>query len=282
MTAAADGLRPVGPIDVGPCFGLVNAALLVLLRELRKDDWQRPTGGGTWTVHDVAAHLLDGDLRRLSFLRDGHPPPAFAPEEGLMAFLNRLNAEWLQAARRLSPQLLIALLAFSQPRAEAFFRGLEPDAPAAFAVDWAGDTTSPNWFDFAREYTEKWLHQAQIREATGRPLIDEPTYLHPVLDTFLRALPHAYGDVEAEDGAAISVTITGPAGGAWSLCREDGTWQLYTGMAPSPRTVISMPQDTAWRTFSTRRHKTPHLADFQISGDRDLAAGLLAMTSVMA
>ena len=63
------------------------------------------------------------------------------------------------------------------------------------AVAWAGDKQSPNWFDIAREYTEKWLHQQHIREAVGQPVLDERRWLFPVLDTFMRALPHVYRDI---------------------------------------------------------------------------------------
>jgi hypothetical protein len=42
---------------------------------------------------------------------------------------------------------------------------LDPDA-AGLAAAWAGETDSRNWFDVAREYTEKWHHQQQLRDAT--------------------------------------------------------------------------------------------------------------------
>ena len=46
-----------------------------------RDDWDRPTACALWSVRDIAAHLLDDDLRRLSFHRDGQPPPAAVPIE---------------------------------------------------------------------------------------------------------------------------------------------------------------------------------------------------------
>lgn len=35
-------------------------------------------------------------------------------------------------------------------------------------VSWASDGPVPLWFDMARELTERWVHQMQIREAVGR------------------------------------------------------------------------------------------------------------------
>jgi hypothetical protein len=53
-------------------------------------------------VKDIAAHLLDSSLRRLSLGRDGArlvPVPEPAGYAERVAYLNRLNAEWITAAR---------------------------------------------------------------------------------------------------------------------------------------------------------------------------------------
>ena len=84
-----------------------------MLRSLAPEDWQRPTLARKWTVQDVAAYLLDGNLRTLLMLRDGHfgDVPEDSSYDGIVACLNRLNADWVRAARRLSPAVLIDLLA---------------------------------------------------------------------------------------------------------------------------------------------------------------------------
>ena len=73
-------------------------------------------------MHDVAAHLLDGNLRTLTMLRDGHfgPGPADTSYPGLVAYLDALNADWVRAARRLSPAVLIDWLAQSGAEYTAF------------------------------------------------------------------------------------------------------------------------------------------------------------------
>jgi hypothetical protein len=52
----------------------------------------------------------------------------------------------------------------------------------------AGEARSLNWFDTARELTERWHHQEQIRFATNLPGIMTRDLYHPVLDCFLRGL----------------------------------------------------------------------------------------------
>src|SRR5205085_5325290 len=90
--------------------------------------------------------------------------------EGLVAALNRWNEEWVAALRRLSTPLQIDLLAFTAPAIVAFFATLDPHAIGG-TVSWAGPAPLPVWLDTAREYTERWLHQQQIRDALAAPPI---------------------------------------------------------------------------------------------------------------
>jgi hypothetical protein len=59
-------------------------------------------------------------------------------------------------------------------------------------VSWVGPDPVPNWLDVAREYTERWTHQQQARDAVGMPGLREPTFMAPVLATFVHALPQAF------------------------------------------------------------------------------------------
>ncbi len=59
-------MREPGRVDVVPLFLPLHEELVRLLSGLSAADWERPTVAGTWRVRDVAAHLLDTDLRRIS------------------------------------------------------------------------------------------------------------------------------------------------------------------------------------------------------------------------
>lgn len=133
------------------------------------DVWEQPTVAGAWRVRDVAAHLLDVTLRRLSFHGDGHtPPPSGTPprdERAFTAFVNALNRQWVECAGRVSLRVLTELLTVAGAKLAAFVEALPDDAPALFPVSWAGQDASPGWFDIGREFTEQWHHQSQIRES---------------------------------------------------------------------------------------------------------------------
>lgn len=278
-------MKPVAPIDTVELFPPLREELVHLLRGLSDEDWQRPTAAPLWRVRDVAAHLLDGDLRRLSFHRDRLPPlPPDRPVEtyrDLVDFLDAFNATWVAAARRLSPRLLVDLLAWTGPQVEAHLRALDPEGVAVFSVAWAGEQQSQNWFDVAREYTERWHHQQQIRDAVGAPPLTERRWLHPTLDTFVRGLPHACRDLDAPAGTHVIVRISGPAGDTWTLVHEAGAWRLYAGSSDAAAATLTLDQDAAWRLFTKGLNGEAARRRLQVEGEPRYADPLLRYLAIM-
>jgi len=105
-------MKTPGPIFVTELFPKLNAELQELLCSLEDEDWKRPATG-VWSVKDVVAHLLDTTLRRLAVDRDQYvslDTPKLQTDRDPTNYINQTNAEWVKAARRLSPRLLIELL----------------------------------------------------------------------------------------------------------------------------------------------------------------------------
>src|SRR5215203_912868 len=278
-------LTPVGPVNLVPLFPGLHRELMTLLRGLGPADWLKPTACALWSVKDIVAHLLDTCLRRLSFGRDRLDPMPSRPITSyadLVAYLNQLNAEWVGAMRRVSAPTLMALLDLAEPQLHAYLASLDPDAPASFGVAWAGEDRSLNWFDLGREYTERWLHQQQIREAVGAPVLHQRHWLHPTLDIFVRALPFTYRSFETQRGTAVRLEITGDAGGVWTLARGPSGWELFTGSATSPSAHVTMDQDVAWRLFSKGLHPERARLEVRIQGDERLGRPMLGALGVMA
>lgn len=83
--------------------------------------------------------------------------------------MNRQNAEWVKATRRLSPMVLRTLLELGGQESQQHFEALDPNEVGG-PVSWAtGDKPAPIWLDLARELTEHWHHQEQIHDAVGAP-----------------------------------------------------------------------------------------------------------------
>lgn len=279
-------MKPVEPILVADLFGEIHEELLTLLRGLPAEDWYKPTVAGNWRVRDLAAHLLDSDIRRLSFQRDNAPQvPPDRPIESyreLVDFLNQLNADWIKAAQRISPQLLVEFLALTGERVGALLKSIDPFAPALFSVAWAGEEASLHWFDVAREYTEKWHHQQQIRDAVGAPPLYSRKWLHPVLDAFVRALPRNYRDLRTEDGTTITLLVDGEAGDTWTLRKEGDGWRLYLGESAEAACRIRLNQDTAWRLMTKGLSRQQAAKRVQVTGKETLAEPFLDTLAVMA
>jgi uncharacterized protein (TIGR03083 family) len=274
----------LSPILTAHLFPRIEGQLIDLLRSLSAEEWQAQTVSPRWKVKDVAAHLLDTQLRKLSLVRDGCVPelPAAGSLFDLAVLINRLNGEGVAVYGRLSPPILIELMELASRQSVEFHQSLDPFAEAAFPVSWAGEEVSRNWFDTAREFTERWHHQQQIRLATGRPGILTPELYHPVLECFLRALPHTYRSVPAEKGTLLRVDIAGDCGGTWRLQRNPDRWRLVAASPIAPTCRVSIPQEIAWRIFTKGIDRAAVEAQAWVEGDRRLADPVLSMVAIVA
>lgn len=275
-------LQPPQPIIVVDLFPEVLNELLKLLASLSAEDWQKPTVCPGWSVKDVALHLLGVEVGNLSRRRDGHTLDASITSWGeLMTFINDWNQGWIQAARRISPQLLIDLLEFTGVQLCDYFRLLDPYA-LGDAVSWVGPEPAPVWLDLAREYTERWHHQQHIRDAVDKPGLKQPRYFAPVLAAFVWALPRAFRSTVAAENTSVTLTIAGESGGRWSVLREGGEWRLYAGAPDQPDAEVTIDEDFAWRLFTRGLSQSLAREQMAVNGDRALGLRVLQMVSIIA
>ncbi len=280
-------MKPVEPVLIVDLFPDERDALLQLLAALSEEEWSRPTVCAGWSVKDVALHLLGDDVGRLSRGRDAFSGAAFVPrgdrdfEAELLAFIDEANERWVQATRRISSHLLCDLLRFTGGETQRYFQSLDL-FQIGEPVSWAGPDPAPVWLDIAREYTERWLHQQQIRDAVEKPGLTERRFFAPVLDTFVRALPYTFRDVDAPESVHVKLSVSGDAGGEWSLVRGDGKWSLYLDADAEPIVTVAMDQETAWRLFTKGISKDEASANATLRGDRTLGMKLLDTVSIIA
>lgn len=137
------------PIEVTHLFHKLDEKLLELLKSLTEEDWQTQTVAKLWKVKDVAAHLLDGNIRTLSIQRDryfGDTPQGINSYSDLVNWLNQLNADWVKASKRISPSVLIMLHELTGKPTSDYYCSVDLDAPAIFPVSWAGEKNRKTGF----------------------------------------------------------------------------------------------------------------------------------------
>ena len=279
----SDRISGTEPILCAPLLRHVDAKLIHLLRDLRPEEWDLQTIAPAWKVRDVAAHLLDTVLRKLSMVRDHcfAEQPDIRSEQDVIDLVNRLNREGVTFYRRLSPPVLIDMMELACRQSADFHESLDPFAPAVFNVSWAGESVSLNWFDTARELTERWHHQQQIRHATDRPGIMTPELYHPVLDCFVRGLPCAFRNVASPVGTTMQLDIAGDCGGSWLLSKNDSGWAFASTSATPPAARAIIPQQIAWRVFTKGIDRKEALALSSIEGDTTLGERVFHLTAIV-
>jgi uncharacterized protein (TIGR03083 family) len=283
MVESADVAKDLPILDVRPLMPAERRALVDLLAGLEPVQWNRPTPCEGWDVHDIALHLLGNDMRGLSGGRDAYragreeSPTDFAE---LASAIEDSNEGWVGATRHLSPHLVTDLLSHTGLQVDAYWASIDLLA-AGTNVGWTGTGHSPNWLHIAREYTERWTHQQQIRLATDRPGFDEPEWLHPVLDTFMRALPRTYEHVDAPEGTGVAVVLTGPAGGRWMLRRDPDRWRLVDALDAPPDAEVAMPETLAWQVASRTISPGEARPNIDVRGDTRLAEPATKVLSIM-
>lgn len=273
------------PIPTLHLFPVLNGLLIDLLRSLSPDDWNRPTLAKQWTVKDVAAHLLDTNMRTVSLV-EGYTLPPGGPINNyrdLVDYLNQLNATWVNALKRVSPAQIIRMMEDSNQRYIDYYASLDPFAPSIYSVAWAGEDESLNWFHIARDYTEKWHHQQQIREAVGKtePLMTPELY-YPCISTFMRGLPHTYRNVAADEEAVIKIIVSGNSGGNWLLRKKHNKWALEDEQEAQPKATITLKPEVAWKLFTKGIPANLAISESKLEGDKALAEPLFSMVSVIA
>lgn len=141
-------------IETISLFPELNRKLTDLLKSLSDEDCNHPTLFPHWKVRDIAVHLLDTSVRRLSSQRDNYftgLKPTVSSYAELVRHVTALADRWCTAFSTVSPKIIITLVEEYQDQLYEFLKSLNPSKPAQFP----GESESLNGFDIAREYTER-------------------------------------------------------------------------------------------------------------------------------
>jgi len=252
-------------------LAIVWSSVDELCSGLPDGQWGLPTGCPGWTVKDHLSHLVDYEARALGRPGPGHEPGPLPHVRNEMGQANEIGVD----ARRPWPGPRV-LAEFREVTAErlARLRALTGPDLAAPVTTPAGPGTMADLLTL--RVMDSWMHEQDIRRATGRPgHVDGPAATEAV-GYFTRFLPYVVGKrAAAPDGSKVVFRIGGQdpvavqvAGGRGSLAADAG------GATAS----LVLPV-TTFAALAGGRSDAP--GDARITGDEALGRRVLGSMGLM-
>jgi uncharacterized protein (TIGR03083 family) len=238
--------------------------VLALGRDLTAAQWTASTGCPKWTVADLYAHLIGGEL----WMRDGGGVPDVPFDRFVQDPVN---------ARRSRPrdEVLDELDAVLRRREEQLAAdALDPDRPAS--AGWGQPITYE--VQLRHRAFDSWVHEQDIRWAVGAPATLASPGAKVARETFLEMLPRTVAKAAgAPPNSLVRITVVGPLG--WDATVHvdaEGRGRLGpTSSRPEPIAHLTL----SWPEYVVRAcgRTEPRPPDpVWISGDDRLAERIVA------
>jgi hypothetical protein len=173
--------------------------------------------------------------------------------------------------------VLVELLHTTSTALASFWRSVDLDEMGE-AVSWVGSERAPVWLDCARDFSEDWIHQAQVREAIARPQLDQPGIRMLLIDTLLRAIPVTL-DRNASAGRELRIDVL-DLGRSWSWRHGPEGWQ-WMDSATSPDAVVGIVSERLWHVAVRMIEPEDAEQRASICGDVSLARSALQLLSII-
>lgn len=189
------------------------ARFMDLIESLHPDDWSRPTPCTEWDVHDMVAHQAGGYLSGVSYremLRQYSVPPKAGqlPEDAI-------NALQVGGRKTVTPAELIAELKETAPKA------IHNWAYGFNAIKWVhaphaiGGFMSLRYLMWIIHSRDTWMHRLDICRTANRPFEQTREHDGRIVELVVRDVAKKLN--RRLDGRAITLRLTGIAGGTWKI-----------------------------------------------------------------
>ncbi|KRC65188.1 hypothetical protein ASE12_10670 [Aeromicrobium sp. Root236] len=248
-------------------------AIIALAAELDDADWARQTDCTEWTVKDVVAHVAHLETELCHSAQNTYDSAAGTD------VTSSYTATGVAARRDRTPAELVAELASAVELRASRLADL-PDDPSALApvtpggVAWSWDTLLRN------RSVDVWVHEQDIRRATGRPGGLDSTGAHVAVMTFSFAMPYVLGKkVKPPALSTVRWNVTGETPLELVVrVGEDGRASAIETL-DEPSATLTM--STEAFTVLTAGRRTPDQLDITIEGDEELARATLDAMPIM-
>ena len=186
---------------------------MTLIESLHADDWSKPTACTAWNVHDMVAHQAGGYASGTSYKEmirqyTSKPKPGQLPEDAI----NDLQVG--ERKSRMPAELIAELKQIGEVAARNWAYGFN-------AIKWihtphpVGGFMSIRHLMWVTHSRDTWMHRLDICRAANRPF--EQTREHDGRIVELVVLDTAKKLTKKLNGQAITLSLTGIAGGIWQI-----------------------------------------------------------------
>jgi uncharacterized protein (TIGR03083 family) len=187
--------------------------MVAQLRSLSPDDWEVPTVCQLWDVRAMATHVLGMAESQASFRQFAHDYRS-ATKRTSGKMIDAMTATQVAERSSMTPDAIIDRLAAVAPKAVKARR--RTPAPMRWAVRMKQDPPfdTEKWrFGYLVDTVftrDTWMHRLDISRATGHAMV-------LTADHDGRLIADAVTDWARRHGQPFGLTLTGPAGGTWSV-----------------------------------------------------------------
>lgn len=248
-------------------------SILALADELDDADWSRATDCDKWTVKDILAHLahLESELC--------HPEQnTYEPPTGTRV-ISAYTGKGVEARRDRTPAELVAEFAAAVEMRSRQLAELPDDPTAPAPVTPGGVAWS--WDELLRNRAiDVWVHEQDIRRATGRPGGLDSTGAHVAVLSFSFAMPYVLGKrVQPPALSTVRWEVTGET--PLELAIRVGADGRASAIESLDEPTVSLTMTTETFTVLTAGRRDPDEVEVEIKGDQSLGLATLAAMAIM-
>jgi uncharacterized protein (TIGR03083 family) len=248
-------------------------AILVMAAEFDDADWARRTDCDEWTVKDVLAHLAHLETELCSTEQNSHE------QANVTEVISAYTAKGVEARRDRTPAELVDEFASAVELRASRLADLpdDPSAPAPVTpggVPWSWDTLLRN------RSIDVWVHEQDIRRATGRPGGLDTTGAHVAVMTFSFAMPYILGKrVQPPAMSTVQWNVTGETPLQLAVrVGEDGRASAIESLN-EPSVTLTMTTETF--TVLTAGRRDPDEVEVEVVGNESLGRATLSAMAIM-
>jgi uncharacterized protein (TIGR03083 family) len=249
--------------------------------DLEPGEWDAPTVCPGWTVRDHVSHLIG--IER-SLLGEAQPPAVAPLPEHVANPIGAANEAWV-AQRRTVPGAEV-LAEFVHVAAQRLAELATFSTDRFDEVGWSpvGQVPYREFMDV--RVLDSWIHEQDMRRATGRPGGLGGAGESTVLRRLTSSLGYVVGrKVAPPDGTVVVLAVDGPMGAVVSLSMEGGRARRLESAPDTPTATISFDQRAFWELSCGRYEggadRALELGAVAVEGDESVAQAILAALNIM-